>query len=760
MGSSFRGIFTEAEEGLLAQADDNEVKSAEKSPRGAMRGRLPSAIVQGMHITGRGAAMTHGGTMLQLLAPAGSTEAVIAAVQSGAGMIYIGSGLTAAGRGEDPMDGAALADALRYCRVRGCPAVVVMDELVTDEAMASAVERAAAAAELGAHALLVQDLGLAAVLRKVLPDMPLWGGVRLGVSSLAGALSAAALGLTRVALSPELSADQVAYIAQNAPIETMVCVHGPVWFAHGGQCYMSALGDDKLSDNCRRCAEPCRGRLSLGGRMDEYPMAIADVCLIDHLQELEGAGVACAVITGRGRRPEYVAYVTRLYARAIREQVLPTAEEREELAGYFAPTGLSDGYYTGAPGPDMFGVVREPDRAAERLYADVRKSYMNGELRRVPVKFYVILQQDKPAIFAAEDGHGHRAVYNSFEPTDLGRQGLTEGRVREIMHRTGGTPYNCTEVNCAIGQNLDYPDEAVDEARRELLSRITEQNRAVAPVRREEMPPMPEGAELTGRPKFILQVSRADQLTEELAGTGADLLYVPAEILAAGAPAVDAFRARGTQIAAVLPRVVTQAEEPVLRELLATLRDQGVDQVLAGNLGFLPAAREAGMGFRGDFGLNVVNSWALKFLSRAGFLSVTASFELEAKQIRALSKSLPTEMIIYGRMPVMVADHCLIRASAGRCACATPSSMADPFGSVYPVEKEFGCRNVVYDGKKIFLADRPELYAGGGLWGMRLLFTTENPRECVSVAERYRDRNTYEPTNVSRGAYLKGALWT
>ena len=698
--------------------------------------------------------------MLQLLAPAGSTEAVIAAVQSGADMIYMGSGVTDPGRDEEGFDRDAFADSMRYCRVRGCPVVVVMDELVTDEAMPRLVERAVSAAELGAHALLVQDLGLISVLRKVLPDMPLWGGVRLGVHSLAGALSAAALGLTRVALAPELSLEQIEAIAKNAPVETMVCVHGPTCFAHMGQCYMSALGEARRSDNCRRCDQPCREHMSLGGRMDEYPMAMADVCLIEHLDELEAAGVDCAVIGGRGRRPEYVAYVTNLYARAIRERVLPTEEEYGWLRDAFAPTGLTDGYFTGQLDPEMFGTPKKPDRTAERMGADVRKGYMTGELRRVPVKFYVVMKKDQPALFAAEDEYGHRAVYQGYEPIDLGRQGLSEGRVREILYRTGGTPYNCTQVNCAMEQNLDYPDEAVDEARRVLLAQITDQNRKPAQVTAMEVPPMPEAEPFTGTPKFILQVAREDQLTEELAETGPDLLYVPAEILAAGTGAIEPFRQRGTQIAAVLPRVVNQSEEPVLQELLATLKSMGVHQVLAGNLGFLAAVRQAGMGFRGDFGLNVANSWALKFLSRAGFLSVTASFELEARQIRALAKTVPTEMIIYGRVPVMVAEHCLIRNSAGRCACATPSSISDPFGGVYPVVKEFGCRNVLYDAKKIFLADRPELYADGGLWGMRLMFTTESARECVSVAERYKDRNTYEPNNISRGAYLKGALWT
>ena len=115
-------------------------------------------------------------------------------------------------------------------------------------------------------------------------------------------------------------------------------------------------------------------------------------------------------------------------------------------------------------------------------------------------------------------------------------------------------------------------------------------------------------------------------------------------------------------------------------------------------------------------------------------------------------------MIVYGRVPVMVTERCLIRASYGRCSCSTPTSMSDAFGSVYPVEKDFGCRNVVYDRRKIFLADRPDVYENAGLWGIRLLFTTESPRECADVALRYRGKNTSPPTNVGRGLYGKGAL--
>ncbi|MCC8357008.1 MAG: DUF3656 domain-containing protein, partial [Oscillospiraceae bacterium] len=465
-----------------------------------------------------------------------------------------------------------------------------------------------------------------------------------------------------------------------------------------------------------------------------------------------------AVIGGRGRRAEDSGYVTGLYGRAIRERVLPTQEEQELLAQSLAPYGLSAGPLTPPETPELLAPPAKPDRTAERFLSDVRKDYMNGELRRVPVSLYAVMRQGQKAMFAAEDDQGHRAVFAGYEPIDLGRQGLSESRVREVMYRSGGTPYSCADVHCAIESNLDYPDEALDDARKNLLAQITEARRQPQAVKTGDMPPEPEPAPAPERTNFIIQVTRAEQLTEALADTEPDYLYVPAELLAAGAEGVAYFRDKGARIVAVLPRIVTDGEEPTLRELLATLRAAGVEEALAGSLGLVPAALQAGMTLRGDFGLNVTNSHTLARLAHAGFQSLTASFELSARQIWGLAPYGRTEMIIYGRVPVMITERCLIRTSAGRCTCATPTSMSDPYGSVYPVEKEFGCRNVVYDGRKIFLADRPDIYGGRGLWGVRLLFTTESARECVSVAERYRDRNRYQPINIGRGAYAKGAL--
>ena len=695
--------------------------------------------------------------MLELLSPAGSTEAVIAAVQSGADAVYIGYGASSPGESEKELTPEELSACLRYCRIRGCRAAVMLGERVTDDAVDTVVGRAVYAAREGADALMVNDPGLITVLREVLPDMPLWGGFGLDIHSADGAMAAAALGLSRLLLAPELSLEQVGQIARNTPAETAVLVHGPLCTGHLGQCYMGAVSDGHAGDGALRCAEPCRGTFSLGGRMDNRPLSMPDICLAEHIEQLQALGVTCAAIGGRGRGPEYVAFVTEMYGRIIREKALPAEDEKEQLLELFAPYGLCEGAFAEVQ-PAEQAADAGTKRARARGRAEIRRGYMEGERRRVPVTFYVMIRQGKTALFAAEDDRGSRAVYEGYAPIDLGRQGITAEHVQEIMYRTGGTPYNCVGVRCIIDPHMDYADEELEVARRALLGQITEKYKKPQPVTVCTYESDPAPAPRVEAPGMIVQVSRAEQLTAALAGTGPDRLYVPAEILAAGRADLGPFREKGIPVCAVLPRVITDEEKPTLQELLAALRSIGIREALIGSLGLLPAVLEAGFVPRGDFGLNVTNSPALARMAQVGFASVTASIELSVKQIAAMASRADTEMIVYGRVPVMIAETCLIRASSGRCACATPSSMSDPFGNIWPVEKELSCRNIIYDRNKIFLADRTGVYSQIGLWGARLLFTTESARECADVAARYRGLNRYEPNNISRGLYPKGAL--
>ncbi|MEL7603905.1 MAG: peptidase U32 family protein, partial [Bacillota bacterium] len=333
--------------------------------------------------------------MLELLSPAGSPEAVVAAVQSGADAVYMGFGAHNARRGAKNFTDETFDNAVRYCRVRGCKVYLTLNTLVGDREIAEAVGLAQHAAELGADAILVQDLGLARTLRHALPDMPLHASTQMSIHNLAGVEAAAELGLTRAVLARELSLEQIARIAERAPIEVEVFAHGALCFCHSGQCYMSAL-IGRRSGNRGACAQPCRLNYSLGGRMDDHPLSLKDSCLVSYLKELERAGVACVKIEGRMKRPEYSAIVTGIYSRAIREGAEPTETELQQLELAFSRQGFTDGYLTGQKGPEMFGVRGEPDREANKLYAAARKAYGGTEARRVPVKFYALIQADKP----------------------------------------------------------------------------------------------------------------------------------------------------------------------------------------------------------------------------------------------------------------------------------------------------------------------------------------------------------------------------
>ncbi len=656
--------------------------------------------------------------MLELLAPAGNLDAVIAAVQNGADAVYMGFGDGFnARRSADNFTRESFAKAVRYCHIRGCKVYVTLNTLVGDREMDAAAALAQQASDAGADAILVQDLGLARVLRAALPDIPLHASTQMSIHNLAGVEAAAEMGITRAVLARELSLEQIRFISQHASIETEVFVHGALCFCYSGQCYMSAL---------------------IGRRSGD-------------------AGVACVKIEGRMKRPEYVAVVTDVYARCIHEHCVPTPEENDRLALAFSRQGFTQGYLLGQKGPDMLGTrAAEPDREAEKMFTAARKAYADGERRRVPVKFYAKVQTGEPVMAAVVDAEGHRAVLTGPVPEPAQRAPLTAQSLADQFAKTGGTPYYSTGTESRIDPGLYLPAAAVNDLRRRLITGLKEERAALPERRSLPLPQLPEGRRYFADPALIVQVHQAEQLTQELAALHPAYVYVPVEILDTDFPRLAPFLEQGAQVAAVLPRVITDDQAEDMHAMLSRAAENGVQEALVGNMGHIFFARRAGMRVRGDFGLNVFNSFTEEVLQQAGLVSATASFELRVAQIRDLAKSIDTEMIVYGRLPCMITEQCIIRNSAGRCNCKVPNNLADRRGALFPVLPAFGHRNQIFNAHKLYLADKHEDYETAGLWGVRLMFTTETPHECVAVTQSYLGLTDYRPNGLTRGLYYRG----
>ena len=693
--------------------------------------------------------------MLELLSPAGSPEAVVAAVQSGADAIYMGFGSFNARRGAKNFTDEEFDSAVRYCRIRGCKVYVTLNTLVNDREISEVVKLACHASDIGVDAILVQDLGLARILRCIVPDLPIHASTQMSIHNLAGVEAAAEMGIERAVLARELSLEQIYRIAEKSPIELEIFAHGAFCFCYSGQCYMSSL-IGRRSGNRGACAQPCRLQYSLGGRMDDYPLSLKDNCLVNYLKNIEAAGVTCVKIEGRMKRPEYSAIVTGIYSRAVHDGIEPSENEMQQLETAFSRQGFTDGYFIGEKGAQMFGIHGEPDREANALFTAARKEYAHSELRRVPVKFFSIIKADKKSQFAVEDNRGNRVIKEGPVPQPSVSQSISQNTIYEQFYKTGGTPYTCSNVSAVVDEGLFLPTSLLNEVRRGLLDSLTEE-RKKPPVRKiGKMPRTPADVKVLGEPKKIFQDSTLDQLTDELAEFSPDFIYVPLEILANNPAAVIPFAAKGAVPVAVLPRVINDGQSAEIFELLKKTHAMGVTQALVGNMGHIKMAKLAGFEIRGDFGLNAFNSDSLQVLSAAGFISATVSFELRLSQIRDMQKPLNTEFIAYGRLPLMVSEQCIIKNSAGQCNCQNSISLTDRTGQLFPVMREFGCRNVVFNTHKLFLADKHEDYERIGIWGVRLLFSNEVAEECVRIAESYAGKTEYAPNGLTRGLYYRG----
>ena len=691
--------------------------------------------------------------MLELLAPAGSQEALVAAVQNGADAVYLGFGDFNARRNAKNFSEEEVAAAVSYCHLRGVKVFLTLNTLLTDRELPAAAACAARASDMGMDAVLVQDLGVLRMLRQTVPDLPVHASTQMTVHSLDGVKLCADLGISRAVLSRELDRRQIEHICLHSPIEIEVFAHGALCMSYSGQCFFSSVIGGR-SGNRGLCAQPCRLKYGWNGKADENLLSLKDMSLAGHLDELRKMGVACVKLEGRMKRPEYVAIVTGIYSRAIREGREPTGEEVEMLRKAFSRDGFTDGYFLGKKGPDMFG-VRQDEEEPRQLYEEARATYESGENRKLPVQMFAMIRAGEPAQVGVQDKDGRVATVTGPVPEKAINVPLTAEKVEGQLIRTGGTPFACEKVTAYVEEGLSLPLSALNGMRREVLDKLCEQRAELPRRRKQEFKPGVRYETRRTAPVYTVSVRTAAQISPEMLRMKPERLYIPADEGAAHPQQVQAAQKAGVQVCAVLPRIFWDSEQESVAHDLQKLKDMGVTEALVATPGAIRLAERMGFALRGDYGLGVFNSQTQKELKRLGFISATASFELRLAQIRDMSKSIDTEMLAYGRLPLMITENCIVHNHSGQHVCGNVNLLTDRKGERFPVVKAYGCRNEILNSKILFLADKQSDWTRLGLWAARLQFTTENAVECVRVMERYIKGGKFEPNEITRGLYYR-----
>lgn len=699
--------------------------------------------------------------MMELLSPAGGWEAMVAAVQNGADAVYMGFGGLNARRGARNFTDEEFREAVAYCHLRGVKVYLTLNTLVTDRDLPAAAEALKKASDMGVDAILIQDWGIWHMAREIAPDVPLHASTQMSLHTLGGACRAAELGLERVVLARELSRRDIHTITRGCPAEIEVFGHGALCMCYSGQCEMSAVIGGR-SGNRGACAQPCRlpygvNEKAAGG----HPLSLKDANLADYVQELEQMGVACLKLEGRMKRPEYVAVITGIYRRLLDEKRGPSQEESRQLEAAFSRSGFTDGYYKGRTGPEMFGTRPENAPEPKELFARAKAGYSREDSRRVPVDMVCTLRAGEPVSLTASAG-GHVVRAEGPTPEEARNRALTAAELQSRLEKTGGTVFRPRETRVELEEGLMLPASAVNALRRQALEGL-EAALAQPPVRRTGTPsPLPQAQPGPETPVLTCSIMRPEQLTEPLAQC--ETVYVPAELL----EKLDLDRwAEMTHICAVLPRIFRTEDQAVLRALLQQHR-QKLSAVAIGNLGHLPIAESLGLPLWGDLGLNLFNSESLLFWKELGLESAAVSMELRWQQLRDLRKVLPCEAVVYGRLPLMIMENCVIRnelgcRDAGRdytdrspaCRCGQENVLVDRTGAQFPLVGQWGHRCEIENSKVLFLADKPE-WRQLGLTRARLRFTTESPEECVRVLQAYQGRSDYRPDQLTRGLFYRG----
>ena len=689
--------------------------------------------------------------MIELLSPAGSRASLEAAVQSGADAVYMGFGAFNARRNAKNFTDEEFADAVAYCHLRGVRVFLTLNTLLTDRELPQAAEALRKASDMGVDAVLVQDWGALTLARAVAPDLPIHASTQMSLFTAGGARWAEGLGMERVVLARELSREDIARICQSCGAEIEVFVHGALCMCYSGQCTMSALIGQR-SGNRGACAQPCRLPYGVNGPCrGQYPLSLKDANLSAYLQELEQMGVACLKLEGRMKRPEYVAVVTAVYRRLLDEGRGPTAEEARALYDAFSRSGFTDGYYRHRKGPAMFGTRPESAPEPKELFAQARQLYENGEHKRISITLQADLRTDRPFTLTAGDGIRTVTVTGAVPEAARTRE-LTAQDVAERLQKTGGTVFRCETVDVTIDEGLMLSAAAINSARRDDLDALA-QARTAVPRRRTlptpELPPCETAAVPT--PQLTCSIARAEQLTAALAEQAA-VIYVPIELL----PEIGRYHGKAA-LCAVLPRVWRDGDEAGFRKILETT--PSLSAVTVGNAGHMAIVEGLPLAKRGDFGLNVFNSRAVAFWQGQGLDSVTLSFELRHQQVREIRKYLPCEAIVYGRLPLMITENCMI-GNAGGCRgdkrlCQGDNYLTDRTGARFPLLGQYGCRCEVENSRVLFLADKPE-WRQAGLAYARLRFTTETPAQCDAVLRQYLGESGDVPADFTRGLFYRG----
>lgn len=730
---------------------------------------------------------------LELLAPAGSVESLQAAVNAGADAVYMGGGRFGARAYADNPQGDRLLEAIDYAHLHGVKLYLTVNTLFKEQELEEELyDFLLPCYERGLDAVIVQDLGALLRIRQWFSDLPVHASTQMTLCGAEGVAFLEREGVKRVVLARELSLGEIVHIHRNTNLEIECFVHGALCYCYSGQCLFSSILGGR-SGNRGRCAQPCRlayevfaGKNRVSRKEERTLLSPKDMCAIDLLPEIAGAGVCSLKIEGRMKRPEYTAGVVRIYRKYIdryleygAEGYTVSEEDRRELLLLFNRDGFSRGYYEQHNGRDLMALqdtkaVQRDKKAYERQIAFLKKEYTETE-KKIPItgSLYARAGQPMELTLQPEGGAASLTVYGA-SPQIPKNHPMEESQFQKQLGKTRNTPFFWADLSIQLEGPLFVPVQALNDLRRDALEKLREQmlknckrtGSSRPEERRKRSQEYPKDAADTAFVPVHVSVETEEQLEEVLAvadglkGEQAVLSAIYTEAFGSFKSLQERIRkihGKGFKAYVALPHIFRLKTRERFEKEKAVFDSLEADGFVLRNLEEYEFLRETGRaGDRIlDHNVYTCNRESRSFWREQGICMQTNPLELNSRELQKIS-SQDSIQVIYGRYPMMVTAGCLHK-TLGRCRGQEEVWMLkDRYQKEFPVKNHCqDCYNIIYNSQPVYLLDQWEELKKLRAGAYRLMFTTEKKEEVRQVLLGLLDQR--KPSgDFTRGHFKRG----
>lgn len=663
----------------------------------------------------------------EILAPAGGMESLIAGVRSGANGVYLGVKAFNARRNAGNFDYDELKTAVDYCHKRGVKVYLTLNILISDNEWELAYDTVKKSLEAGVDAFIIQDIGIAKMIREHFPQARLHGSTQMSIMTPAGAKAAEEMGFSRIVLPREMSLDEIKEIRQSTNLELEMFVHGALCMCVSGQCYLSSVIGSR-SGNRGLCAQPCRLPFTAKGDKNECALSLKDLSLIEHLSELDG--IVSLKIEGRMKRPEYVSAAVTAVKNAIDGNY--SNNDSHRLKSVFSRSGFTDGYFTAKLGADMFGTRQKEDVVSARdVLKDISHNYDNeNPLLPMDIKFTCLA--DKPCQLTASAMGKTVTIIGDIPETAIHKP-MTEDALSSRLSKLGGTQFYANHIEITLDDGLILPVSKINELRRKAVEEIEKQDEIVIEAK-------PLAKPVPADKNEVLYANASFKSAEQIPDRHPfKTVFIPLD------SSLEDFI--DNRAGVVLPRGLFGIEDEI-RKQLTKLKKAGVTKALCGNIGSYTLAKEMGFEVFGDFGLNIYNSESAKLIHHP-----LLSFELTLEQANKINAE-NTGIIVYGKMPLMLTRNCPIKNSIGCYECARQGKLTDRKGYEFEVLcSKYPCVEML-NTHPIYMLDRLREVKTDFV---HFYFSTETADEVSHIIELYK-KGGKPDFKYTRGLYQRGTL--